>query len=121
MAWRSLCALTLFACPWLAEAALAQNPTADRAALSAGKITPDARGLLAFFRSRSLIGEQIGRVDTLLDQLGDPRFKVRESASAELVEVGIPVLPALRRQIHGADPERGERDHREFPPVRQLD
>jgi HEAT repeats len=109
MAWRSLCALTLLACPWVAETALAQHPAADQAALIAAKITPDARGLLAFFRSRSLIGEQIGRVDSLLDELGDPRFKVRESASAALVELGIPVLPAMRRQSHGADPERNRR------------
>ena len=109
MSWRSLCALTLLALPWLAEIAAAQNPAADRAALTAGKITPDARGLLAFFRTRSLVGDQISRVDALLEQLGDPRFKLREAASAELVETGMPVLPVLRRQIHGADPERNRR------------
>ena len=88
---------------------MAQHPAADQASLKAAKITPDARGLLAFFRARSLVGEQLGRVERLLDELGDPRFKLREAASAELAEIGIPVLPALRRQTHGADPERNRR------------
>jgi HEAT repeat protein len=102
-------ALTLFAGTWLGGSALAQNPSNDEAYLRAAKITPDAKGLLQFFRSRSLRGEQVSHVERLLDDLGSGQFKVRESATSELVESGTRVLPALRGRVHDADPERRRR------------
>ncbi len=88
---------------------MAQNPSNDEAYLRAAKITPDAKGLLEYFQSRSLRGEQIGHVEKLLDDLGNSQFKVRESATNELVDSGTRVLPALRSRIHDPDPERRRR------------
>ena len=111
MAWRLLFAATpasfVLGSAWTRFPP--QHSPNDQAYLVAAKITPDANGLIAFFRSRSLRGEQLGRLERLLDDLGDNHFKVRESASKALVEVGIPALPSLRRAIGDSDPERSRR------------
>jgi HEAT repeat protein len=102
-------ALSVIISAVLASSALAQHAANDEAYLAAAKISPDAKGLLEFFRSRSLRGEQLGQVEQYLEDLADARFKVREAASEKLIQLGIPVLPALRRFAHDADPERGRR------------
>jgi uncharacterized protein (TIGR03067 family) len=47
-------------------------------------------------------GEQ-DRIARLIKQLGDDRFATREAASRELVAIGKPALPALRRAAASSD------------------
>jgi len=37
------------------------------------------------------------RIERLIEQLDDNQFKVREAATAELLRIGVPAMPALRR------------------------
>ena len=45
------------------------------------------------------------RIDALVHQLGDVEFQMRQAASQELVNIGEPALPALRKATSDADPE----------------
>jgi HEAT repeat protein len=45
------------------------------------------------------------RVDRLIRQLGSEDFDERQQASKDLIEMGVPALPALRRAAMSADPE----------------
>ncbi len=108
MAWRwPVSGILIYAA--LAGQAPGQHSANDQAYLKSANVEPSAEGILAFFRSHSLRGEQIARVDQLLRDLGNVRFKVRESACQELKAIGIPTLPALRRTLRDLDPERSRR------------
>src|SRR5262245_10884658 len=81
------------ACP--AVLCLASAPPAragqledDEAALKEAKIGTDGPTLLHFFRQRVLPEADKQRVRTLIKQLGDDSFRVREKASAALVSLG---------------------------------
>lgn len=69
----------------------------------------DGPALLAAFRSQCLTPEAQVRVRTLIDQLGDNSFKLREQAVAELVTVGPRAVPALREAARGGDLEKVRR------------
>jgi HEAT repeat protein len=45
------------------------------------------------------------RVARLIEKLGDARFRVREAATKELIAIGRPALPALRKALSSADPD----------------
>src|SRR5438067_51637 len=61
--------------------------------------------LLHFFRQRVLPEADKQRVRTLIKQLGDDSFRVREKASAALVSLGPGVAPMLRQPGATTDPE----------------
>lgn len=50
-----------------------------------------------------------GRVDALIDDLGSGSFQTREAATAELLSIGIPALPALTQSRPQGDPEVRQR------------
>jgi hypothetical protein len=76
-----------------------------------GIATNDA-GLLEFFRQRTLTDANRERVERLVRQLADRSFRVREKASAAVIELGPLALPALRQAIGSSDPEAARRAER---------
>jgi HEAT repeat protein len=87
----------------------AEAGTADEQVLRAARIKTDDAGLIAFFRKLSLTDDQQRHLDTLLHKLGNPAFKTRAQASAEIVSVGPPALPFLRNALADHDLEVARR------------
>jgi HEAT repeat protein len=65
----------------------------------------DSASLLGFFQDRTLSDKVRDRVQTLIRQLGDDSFDVRETASAKLLAMGPSVLPLLHRAETSSDQE----------------
>lgn len=103
----SLC-LTGLPAPSAEEAAVA----ADEAFLKGLGLGTDGPALLDYFRKNTLDAQQRGRLEDLVRQLGEPSFRVREKASAELTRLGRVALTALRRAAIDADRERARRAER---------
>jgi hypothetical protein len=77
----------------------------DRQILQAAGVDPEDAGLLQFFRTRTLQGQDLTRIQSLIRDLGDESFEVREKASVGLVELG-PVAEAhLKEAARSTDPE----------------
>jgi HEAT repeat protein len=77
----------------------------SRAAWATWWSAADADTLVRFFRKRTLADGDDTKVRTLIQQLGDDAFDVRERASSELMTWGEPVAPLLRRAAQSADAE----------------
>jgi HEAT repeat protein len=108
----------LVAAPVLASLALVSSPqvrAADPASSGSEKVlkkaglATDGPSLLAFFRQRILTGNYQERIDELTRRLGDESFKVRKQAAKDLVGLGPPALPALRRAQKSPDTETQSR------------
>jgi HEAT repeat protein len=85
---------------------LAEEPTeADEALLKENRIDGDEAGLTAFFRARSLTARDRSRLQQLVRQLGDRRFRKRKKAAEELVRAGTPALMYLRPALKDEDLE----------------
>ncbi len=48
-------------------------------------------------------GDLARKIDRLIDQLGDRKFRVREEAMKQLLAIGKPAVPALRAALERAD------------------
>jgi HEAT repeat protein len=68
----------------------------DEQLLRSRQIAVDGPGLLDYFRRQTLAAVDERRVRELARQLGDPTFRVREKAAAELIAQGPKALPLLR-------------------------
>jgi hypothetical protein len=68
-------------------------------------VATDNASLLAFFRKRILAEGDRGRIKTLIAQLGDDSFEVREKASGELIAFGAMAEPMLRQATTNQDVE----------------
>jgi hypothetical protein len=82
----------------VARAAEAADPFMrqdDERILREAKVTPDAAGLLAFFRKRTLSDADRRGIADLIIQLGHRSFARRESASRKLESWGPPALQFL--------------------------
>jgi HEAT repeat protein len=77
--------------------------------LREAKVGTDGPALLAFFRKRTLPPADRARLAGLVRRLGDDNFAAREKASRELLAVGRPALPLLRRVENDTDPEVASR------------
>jgi HEAT repeat protein len=73
-----------------------EAPPSDGEILQTAKLKQDGPALLEFFRKRTAIEADRGRMMVLIKQLGDDDFAVREKASAALVELGARSIPFLR-------------------------
>ena len=51
-------------------------------------------------------------MDRLIAQLGDPKYKARETAQKRLAEIGPLAFPALNKALNNSDPEIGLRAER---------
>ncbi len=78
---------------------------ADEETLRAADLPIDGPGLLDLLRKRVLSEADRQRAGTLIRQLGDDDFDVRERASAGLMAMGPAVRPLLRAALDGDDPE----------------
>jgi HEAT repeat protein len=65
--------------------------------------------LLHEFRKRSLTDADRGRAQTLIKQLGDDSFAVREKATSELKTLGPGIVPLLRQAANSPDLEVSQR------------
>jgi hypothetical protein len=77
----------------------------DEKLLSASHIPTDGRALLGYFRNRTADGADDARLKSLVRQLGDDSFVVREQASRKLVALGPRAREVLRAALKDADPE----------------
>ncbi len=84
-------------------------PARDEQALREAGIPTDGPGLLAFFRNRTIDGGDEGRLRTLIKQLGDDSFPVREQASRQLVSIGARARKALKEALESKDVEVARR------------
>jgi HEAT repeat protein len=69
----------------------------------------DGPALLDEFRKRTLTPANMVKLRSLISQLGDPSFKVRERATAELIALGPGIVPLLKANAKTADLEQRHR------------
>ncbi len=100
-------ALLAFAAP--TRAAEPDEAAADEQVLRAAKVGTDGPALLEFFRQRVGSEATRARARDLVKQLGDDSFDLREKASAGLVALGRPALPALAEAQKDSDAEVSRR------------
>jgi hypothetical protein len=86
-----------------------ETAAADERLVKDAGISPDAAGLLAYFRERTLTAADVKRLETLVRQLGDERFEAREAAAKELVGRGAAAAPLLRQARRDPDAEIARR------------
>ena len=68
-------------------------------------IASDAPGLIKYFKARTPSPGDQARYADLVRNLGDKSFAVREKASKELIAIGEPVLPFLKKALKDGDLE----------------
>jgi HEAT repeat protein len=71
----------------------------DEARLYAAMLPTDVAGLVTFFQVRARGEPSRGTLGELIDTLRAPAPDVRQQACAELVAIGVPVLPRLRALV----------------------
>jgi len=92
-----------------APAAAAPDGSEDEKLLKAAKIGVAGPGLLDYFRQHTTTQAQQEHIQTLIRQLGDDSFKVRQAATTELAALGPTAVPYLRRALNDPDEELKER------------
>jgi HEAT repeat protein len=65
--------------------------------------------LLAAFQKRTLSPDQVATALSSINQLDHEKFATRQRATAELVAVGLPVVPLLRQALPGKSLEQSRR------------
>jgi hypothetical protein len=111
--------LRLPAFAWAAALALATGfPAAaaepdtvreDEQALTAAHLGTDGPALLDFFRKRTPVEADRHKIESLITELGDDSYLVREKASADLVALGAAAVPLLREALKDEDIEVARR------------
>src|SRR5262249_20456015 len=76
---------------------------ADEALLKAAALTGDGPALLDFFRRRTVQSVDPEKIKSLINQLDDESFQVREQASAELVKYRKFAEPPLSEALKNSD------------------
>lgn len=79
--------------------------TADEQAFKAANLKTDGPAVIAFVRQHTLTEADRERIESLIAKLGDKSFRVREKASAELVDLGHKVGALLRPSLKNPDRE----------------
>src|SRR2546421_105725 len=85
------------------------NARVQEAILREAGVAADDVSLLGFLRKRTLDETGLEKIHSLVKQLGDRTFAVREKAALELVALGKPASPYLRRALRSNDPEIARR------------
>jgi HEAT repeat protein len=91
------------------RAADREEVAGDERLVKEAGVEPSTAGLLAYFRQRTLTDADRKHLETLVRQLGDEAFAVRERASKELVKHGAAAVPPLRRAQRAPDVEVARR------------
>jgi hypothetical protein len=108
--------LLLLACP--VSTVFADPPPRDpnlvfaERTLRTANAATDGPGALVFIRSRTLTAEQLKRLAEQVRLLGAPDYREREKATRDLIAVGHPALPFLRRAVNDPDLEIARRARR---------
>jgi hypothetical protein len=97
----TLLACSLSRCPGAEDQAL----KAEEQILRAAGIAADGPAVLDLFRRHTLSPASLQRITSLIGQLGDDQFELREKASRELASFGSAAGPLLRRAQASADVE----------------
>src|SRR5262249_30656058 len=106
MTRRFLLPLVLLAAAALPDPARAADPDpvlADEMALKVVGLPTDGPGLVDFFRLRGQADVPPEKVAALVKQLDTADLAVREKACGELIAIGPPALPELRRAARDGD------------------
>ncbi|MFO0808091.1 MAG: hypothetical protein U0746_05670 [Gemmataceae bacterium] len=90
----------------------AQPAAADEQTLSKGQVGSDGQSLITFFKLRTLNEANRQRIASLIRQLGHDAYAIRERASGELVDAGLPAVGALRQATTDPDVEIARRAER---------
>jgi HEAT repeat protein len=98
--------LSLLCClSGLVDAAAPSALSNDEQKLADAGLGTDAASLLRFFHGQSLTASTRDRLATLVRELGDKSFKVRDRASTELSMMGMVAVPSLRQAAASTDLE----------------
>jgi HEAT repeat protein len=79
--------------------------SADEETLKSAGVGSDAPALVAFLHKHVLADKEREAIESLIRQLGDERFAVREEASDKLVMTGVPAVSFLRAALRDANTE----------------
>jgi PQQ-like domain len=85
------------------------SPLGDEQMLKNAGLVTDSGSLLDFLRKRTLSAAGVESIRELVHQLGDPLYRVRTRASAELVARGAVAVPFLRQALTQNDLETRHR------------
>jgi hypothetical protein len=80
--------------------------------LKENKVPTDGKGLLAYFKARTLSETDKAKLAGLVRKLGDDAFKVREQAGRDLMAAGRAAVPFLRAAVNDPDLEIAKRSKR---------
>src|SRR5262249_8692766 len=90
----------------------AEELAADIKALKDAGVGTDEPGLLKLLKKQARSDAQRSNIGELIKQLGDKRFRVRETATRELKAMGSAALLALQQAKDHRDPEVASRAKR---------
>lgn len=65
----------------------------------------DDASVLAYLAGRAIAADDVDQIDTLIRQLGNSRFALRQKAKSQLIALGPVALPALKQYLDHSDPE----------------
>jgi HEAT repeat protein len=99
-------------CPGRGDDAKKEALEEDEATLRAVELKTDGPSLLAFFRKLTPQPEDVARVRTLIGQLDEEDFLVRQKAYEELLAIGPPARSQLTEAARHKDVEVGWRARR---------
>jgi HEAT repeat protein len=85
------------------------DETPDEQLLKQAGVAADGPGLLEFFRARIINTADEKKLQSLVRQLGDDSYPVREEASKKLTALGPRARPALTAALKDGDPEIARR------------
>jgi PQQ-like domain len=101
--------VALFLLPGIPSLAQPRKILVEESILRDAGIATDGPALLEFLRKRTLDEAGLAKIQRLVKQLGDRSFPMREQAANELIGLGKPASPYLRRALHSGDPEIARR------------
>ncbi len=89
---------------FLISAARGAGPeTVEEALFRRAELPSDDGNLIAYLRGRSLAPGDAAQIEAVVEQLGHQRFAVRRQAMTQLIAVGRPALPVLRKHFTDGD------------------
>ena len=108
MCWNRVACIVVIILSGLGRSVGAAMPsplTSDEQKLGSAGLQTDGPALLDYFRRQTLTSAARERITTLVQQLGDRSFKLRDKASTELPSLGMIAVPFLRQAAASADLE----------------
>src|SRR5262245_37002161 len=77
----------------------------DLEILKKAEVDTDAKGLIEFFKKRTLKEETRKKIEDFVGQLGDDKWAVRAKAQQGLEDIGVLSRPMLVGALRSSDPE----------------